>query len=58
MFDRLERNIVLLNLAVHPKYRGNGVGVTLIEAVKQLTERLLPLVERIARKEGLEVGTV
>lgn len=34
VFDRLERNIVLLNLAVHPKYRGSGVGVTLIDAVK------------------------
>lgn len=34
VFERLERNIILLNMAVHPKYRRSRVGSTLIESIK------------------------
>ena len=34
VYERMERNLVLMNLAVHPKYQRSGVGSTLVESLK------------------------
>jgi ribosomal protein S18 acetylase RimI-like enzyme len=34
VFERLERNIIVLNMAVHPKYRRSRVGASLIDSIK------------------------
>jgi ribosomal-protein-alanine N-acetyltransferase len=37
VYERLERNVVLMNLAIHPKYQRSGIGKALISDLKSRT---------------------